>query len=195
MRHDYVVEGFGYRLRPAGDDDADFIVGLRTDDVLTRYLPRISASRERQLEWFASYYKTPGDYYFIVERKIDGAAEGAISVYNIGVEPGGGEWGRWVLRHGSLAAVESALLIYRFGLSTLKLGHMYSRTFAANLPVLSIHDRCGTRRAVLPGFFKQGEEAFDAIEHLVQADRLPAVEAALGPLAKRTAELLTRKKT
>ena len=194
MRHDHVIEGSAYRLRPANDLDADFIIALRTDPALTRFLPRVQASRENQLAWFASYYKKPGDYYFVIERREGDVAEGTVGLYDVGKEPAGAEWGRWVLRPGSLAAVESALLIYQFGFVSLALKHIYCRSFADNLSVLSIHDRSGARqRGVLPNYFMRDGQTVDAVEHVLDAGQWPSLQANFGALAKRTASLLMRK--
>jgi hypothetical protein len=53
--------------------------------------------------------------------------------------------GRWILRHGSLAAAESALLVYTIGFEDLALDRVYNRTVSANQPVVSFHRSCGLR--------------------------------------------------
>ena len=40
----------------------------------------------------------PGDYYFVMERILDGRAEGLAGVYDVNVGDGSAEWGRFVLR-------------------------------------------------------------------------------------------------
>src|ERR1700733_7831815 len=121
MRHDLTVEGFAFRLRPIGDRDASLVLELRGDAKRNRFLHPIPPRLDDQLAWLARYYERPGDYYFVVERRDSGAAEGVISIYDIDPLGESGEWGRWILKPGSLAAVESAWLIYRCAFEQLGL--------------------------------------------------------------------------
>lgn len=185
MRHDYVMQGPAHRLRPVADEDAAFIVALRSDPALNQYLHRGGASEAAQRGWLAAYYERPGDYYFVVERLDCGAAEGLVSLYDVDARQQTGEWGRWILRPGSLAAVESAWLIYRFGFEQLGLHSVFCRTVAANQRVVSFHDSCGiTQRTLLPAQFEIEGTAYDAVEHRVDRAAWPALDTRLGMLAR-----------
>lgn len=193
MRHDLTLEGPGFRLRPVGDDDAQFILGLRTDPALGRFLHATSSSIGGQLAWMSRYYERPGDYYFVVEQRKSLDLEGVIAVYDLDSERRSAEWGRWILRHGSLAAVESALLIYRAAFDTLKLDETYSRTVADNQAVVSFHDSCGIEsRKILPGHFDIAGKRVDAVEHRLHKTQWAAVEQRLASLATLTARRLSR---
>ncbi len=193
MRHDVVVEGHAFRLRPIADADAPFVLQLRTDPALNRYVHAVSGQLEDQLRWLASYYERPGDYYFVVERRDDGAAEGVVAVYDVDPATQTAEWGRWILRPGSLAAIESAWLTYRCALDVLKLSSVCCRTVANNASVVSFHDSCGIAdRRLLPARFHLGGEALDAIEHRVAQADWPALSAKLEPLARMTARRAAR---
>src|SRR5262249_23599995 len=115
MRHDLRLDGPAFRLRPVTLDDAELIVALRTDPRLSQYIHRTSPDVGAQRDWLERYFARPDDYYFIVERRRDGVAEGTLGIYDLAGAPDArrAEWGRWVLRHGSLAAPESAWLVYR----------------------------------------------------------------------------------
>jgi RimJ/RimL family protein N-acetyltransferase len=122
MRHDLRLAGFRFGLRPVARGDAAFIVSLRTDPELGRYLHATSPRVEDQEAWIAAYEARPGDYYFVVEDLKDRAPVGTIGIYDVDAEaPGGAEWGRWLIRPGSVAAVESALLMYRMAFEQLGL--------------------------------------------------------------------------
>ncbi|MDX2170996.1 MAG: GNAT family N-acetyltransferase [Deltaproteobacteria bacterium] len=167
MRHDLRREGPAFRLRPVTLDDADFIVALRTDPRLAQFLNRVSPDVAAQRDWLARYFERPDDYYFIVERRADGGAEGALGIYDLAGDAGArrAEWGRWVLRHGSLAAPESAWLMYQLGFEALGLDLLYCRTLAANQRVVSFHAACGlTTHATLPGFATIDGVAHDVVE-------------------------------
>lgn len=191
MRRELSLQGAAFGLRPVRDDDAEFIVGLRSDPELGRWLNPTSPKVEDQLAWLARYYERPGDYYFVIERLSTGAAEGLIGIHD--VENSEAEWGRWLLKPGSLAAVESAALIYRCAFEQLGLSAVCCRTLAANERVVSFHDSCGiAERRLLPGHVELRGERLDAIEHRLTREAWPAVDARLTQLAQLTARRLQR---
>lgn len=191
MRHELSLQGAAFRLRPVRDEDAGFIVGLRSDPELGRWLNPTSPRVEDQLSWLARYYERPGDYYFVIERLSTGAAEGLIGLYD--VEGGEAEWGRWLLKPGSLAAVESAALVYRCAFELLKLEAVCCRTLAANARVVSFHDSCGIpERRLLPGHVELRGERVDAVEHRLTRAAWPAIDFRLTALAQLTARRLQR---
>lgn len=191
MRHELQLSGTAFGLRPVRDEDAAFIVGLRSDPELARWLNPTSAKVEDQLAWLARYYERPGDCYFVIERLATGAAEGLIGIYDI--ERGEAEWGRWLLKPGSLAAVESVALIYRCAFEQLGLDAVCCRTLADNERVVSFHDSCGiAERRRLPAHVELRGEPHDAIEHRLTREAWPAVDARLTQLAQLTARRLQR---
>lgn len=188
MRHDLTLGGHAFRLRPVTEEDAGRIVELRGDPELNRYLHAGATRIDDQLAWLARYYQRPDDYYFAIERCVDDRFEGLVAIYN--VDPGGknGEWGRWILRRGSLAAVESAWLIYRVSFDLLELEYVYCRTVADNAEVVSFHDSCGiATRQRLPGHFSLGGQSRDAIEHRIDRDAWATGGTRLDKLARLTA--------
>lgn len=188
MRHNLTLEGHAFRLRPVTDADAGRIVELRGDPALNRYLHAGATRIEDQLVWLASYYDRPGDYYFAIESCADGRFEGLVAIYDIDSDTKSGEWGRWILRRGSLAAVESAWLIYRIGFDLLKLECVQCRTVADNAGVVSFHDSCGiATRRLLPGHFTLGGHTYDAIEHRVDRDAWTVIKQRLDKLARFSA--------
>lgn len=193
MRHDLRIDGFAYRLRPIAEEDAELVVSLRSDARLGRYLHQGADDVSSQREWFARYFERPGDYYFVVERLGGGVPEGVISLYDVDDTERTGEWGRWILRHGSLAAVESAYLVYRIAFDVLGLDSVFCRTVAENEKVVSFHDSCGlkTRRS-LPGHFEIDDRRLDAIEHRLEARDWPEIAARLQAIARLTARRVAR---
>lgn len=193
MRHDFTLEGFAYRLRPISNADASFVLQLRSNSHLNQFLHTTSPNLQDQMNWFSAYYERAGDYYFVIERKDSSSPEGLISLYDVNFESKKAEWGRWILKPGSLAAVESALAIYTFGFEQLQLSQIYCRTVSNNKSVVSFHDSCGIQhRKVLKNHFKIGEHFVDAVEHLIDLQSWPQVQATLKRLAELTSRRLTR---
>lgn len=190
MRHEISILGPAFRLRPISDSDASFVLQLRSNPELNRYVHAVSQSVAAQLEWFAHYYERPGDYYFVIERRDSGASEGVISIYDVNPQGTSGEWGRWILKPGSLAAVESAWLIYNCAFEKLSLDQVFCRTVADNGPVVSFHDSCGiTSRHLLPRHFDLRGKRADAVEHRVDL----ATWRDVGPRLEKLAQLMARR--
>jgi RimJ/RimL family protein N-acetyltransferase len=193
MRHEIRLQGYAFSLRPIELTDAPLIVSLRSDPDRTRFVHRVPLDTAAQEAYLASYFERDGDYYFVVERNgaDQGAAEGLIALYNLDPERRRAEWGRWVLRSGSLAAVESAWLIYRVGFDHLDLEQVYCHTVALNASVLSFHDKVGLARARrLEAFVELDGERHDVIEHVLDRAMWPDTSARLEDRAKRLASRL-----
>jgi RimJ/RimL family protein N-acetyltransferase len=170
--------------------DAAFIIRVRLGDARrNRFIHPISPDPKQQEAWLAKYFEQPGDFYFVIESRGSAQPEGLIGLYDVGKEaPGWAEWGRWVLLPESLAAIESALLIYRVAFELLGLVTVYCQTIAENGPVVSFHDRCGlARERDLPGLFELNGTRHDAVRHLVTQQNWPLVRTKLEKLAALTA--------
>lgn len=194
MRHSLRLDGFAYRLRPVDLADAEFVVDVRTrDPERVRFLHAVSPDVGKQLEWLARYHEREHDYYWVIERLANHQPEGLAGIYDVNPVAGTAEWGRWVLRKGSFAAAESALLIYRAAFELLDLRSVYCITVADNQPVLSFHDSCGLRRVeVLRKKFTLADGVHDGVKHACTREDWPAILARLEPHARRVAQRLNR---
>lgn len=186
LRHEIALQGYTYGLRPVALSDAAFIVEVRSTS--GQYLNRGASTVREQGEWIERYFARPDDYYFVVQRHVDGRAEGLVGIYDLDREARSAEWGRFVLRAGSLAAVESALLVYRCGFDEMALDRMVCRTLADNAQVVAFHDSCGLERAPATVMIAHDGEPRAAIEHGLHRDQWPAVRDRLDRLAGRLAK-------
>ncbi|MFO1487497.1 MAG: GNAT family N-acetyltransferase [Verrucomicrobiota bacterium] len=196
MRHDLHLNGCAYRLRPVGVEDAELIIELRGGEgQRARFLHPISPDPALQREWITRYLARENDYYWVVERLDGKRSEGLIGIYDLKPERQAAEWGRWILRPDSLAAAESALLVYRAAFENLQLNSLYCLTIADNLPVVSFHDSCGLPRVeVLKQHLTLGEQKFDAVKHLCTLENWPVLRSRLEPQAQLIARRLQRQK-
>jgi RimJ/RimL family protein N-acetyltransferase len=181
LRHEVAREGHRFRIRPIRSEDAAFVLSLRNDPQRARFLGPTSDRVEDQVAWLNTYFDRPDDWYWIVEDGRTGAPEGTIGLY--ARQGPRAEWGRWILREGSVAAVESALLVYRFAFDELALDEVFCRTIEENLAVVSFHESCGLERGgTLP--LADGRLA---VEQRLTAARWPVVRAKLDRLASALA--------
>jgi len=195
MLHNYSLAGSAFRLRPVKNCDAEFIRDLRCNPNLNYYLHATSSRVADQLAWLSNYYLRPDDYYFVVEHLDNGELEGLISLYEIDLnKPSHGEWGRWILRSGSLGSVESAFLIYKFGFEILGLDSMYCRTVSTNEKVVSFHDSCGIpQKKILNNYFQFApNNMVDAVEHRINRNVWLEIAPRLQRLTDLTAMRLKR---
>ena len=195
VRHEITLRGAAFGLRPVERGDAEFIVSVRSDPRLGRFINPISPHVSDQERWLDRYYAIPDDYYFIVERCATGRPEGTVGLYHVDREQRRGEWGRWVLCPGSLAAAESALLIYRVAFDVLRLEVVYCRTITANQRVVSFHTSCGLiTHTHLTKFLTVGAVVYDAVEQRLTRPQWPNCEAVLTRGANAAARVLSRQR-
>lgn len=178
-------EGFGHRLRPVQPRDAARIFELRTDPELGRFLNPTTGGVDDQERWIEAQRARDNDYYFVVET-LGGEWEGVIGLY--GIADSTADWGRWLLRRGSLAAPAAVLLLMSFGFDQLGLQRICCRTFADALAVVSFHDSCA---------YTNRSEYVDAggrpnVEYSLDFRDWPAFHDSLAPMAERVARRKAR---
>lgn len=193
MRHNLKLQGEAFALRPVELNDSGFIVEQRNNPRIARYINRGARDVDEQRAWLSEYFERPGDYYFMIVDRRGGAPEGMIAIYEIDEAQRTAEWGRWVLRPGSLGAVESALLMFRIAFEQLELDMVYSRTVGANEAVVSFHDSSGAVRArILRDYVTLDGTTYDSVEHHATRAGFPEIEARLAPLARMIARRRNR---
>jgi RimJ/RimL family protein N-acetyltransferase len=87
-------------LRPVETEDAEFILELRTDAELARYLSPTDRSINNQREWIEKYKKREADgteFYFLILN--ESAPCGTIRLYDF--RGNSFCWGSWILRKGT----------------------------------------------------------------------------------------------
>lgn len=165
MKHNLCIDGLLYRLRPVKLTDARFIIDTRLEDAeRNKFIHKIADDEDMQRAWISNYFQREGDYYFVVENRLTKEAEGLIGFYD--VSDGCAEWGRWVIRKNSLAAVESVDLLYQVAFEQVGLRELYCRTLQLNEEVVSFHNSIGERlRCILENQFEIDGVYYNAVEH------------------------------
>lgn len=170
MKHSIKVQGFSYSLRPVELSDAQFIIDTRREDsTRNRFIHETSPNVQEQEEWILRYFEREGDYYFVIENMLLSKPEGLVGIYDI--KDGRGEWGRWVLQKGSLAAIESIDLMCRAAFDRLGMSEIYSRTVEDNTQVVSFHNSAKEKfRGVLHNSCQINGAYYNQVEHYIPAD-------------------------
>ena len=85
LPQNFSLERYGLFLRFVTEEDASFILSLRNDEKLGRYINKTSPTLDAQVEWTNSYKlreEQGTDYYFIFE-KPQGNPLGVCRIYDI----------------------------------------------------------------------------------------------------------------
>lgn len=190
MKHRFSLDGFGYRLRPIKKTDAAFVVEVRLEDAeRNRFIHTISNDISVQEAWLEKYFQREGDYYFIVENRVTGQPEGLIAFYD--EEDGRAEWGRWVIKKGSLAAAESVYLLYRIAFEQVGLKELYCRTIADNTAVVSFHNSIGEKtRTVIQNAVELNDVHYDVVEQYSDPEHF---YAQIAPKLEKQAQMIARR--
>ena len=138
----FEYSNYGYKLRFVKEDDALFIVRLRTQDCTKGFLHDTSTDVQDQIEWTKNYKvrESKGeDYYFVVER--DCIPLGLIRIYNIHEETF--TLGSWVMSpDASLGAILASTILVRevaFDILELEIEDAYDGVNVLNKKVLKFN--------------------------------------------------------
>lgn len=81
---DFTYHKYGLDVRLATEQDTDFIMSLRTDKNLSKFIHKTDSDIQKHLQWFAKYKQREAegrDYYFIYFK--DNKPVGVNRIYNI----------------------------------------------------------------------------------------------------------------
>jgi len=98
LSEDFTLDRYGLHVRFVNEDDADFILGLRTDSRLGQYISATNNDVENQKEWTRQYKlreRQGLDYYFMFEKPI-GTRLGVSRIYEIKKETF--QTGSWIFK-------------------------------------------------------------------------------------------------
>lgn len=118
------VEGPSLRLRLIRPEDAGYVHRLRCDPAYNRHLSEVRGGPDDQRRWIEAYKQREAEgheFYYVIERRSDGAPCGVVRLYDIGTDSF--TWGSFILDAGKprKAALESAVLSFGIGFETLAL--------------------------------------------------------------------------
>ncbi|MFK8068611.1 MAG: GNAT family N-acetyltransferase [Gammaproteobacteria bacterium] len=136
------------QLRLVEEDDAEFILSLRLDERYNKFLSNVGDDLDGQRRWIRQYKLDESkkeQFYFIIER-LDGSQCGTVRVYDF--KDDSFSWGSWILNEKKTryAAIESALLVYKFGFESLNFSNSHFEVIKENTSVLSFHRKFGAKQ-------------------------------------------------
>lgn len=137
-------------LRFVEAEDAEFILGLRLDSRYNQHLSTTTNDVNAQRDWIKEYKsreREDKEYYFIIERKVDGIPIGTVRLYDFKEQANSFCWGSWILNEDKtrFAAIESAMLVYRFAFEEVQFSRSHFDVRKENKSVLSFHRKMGAK--------------------------------------------------
>lgn len=142
MVYDKVIEGKFVNLRAVNPEDAEFILKIRNDEGISKYLPPLNVTIEQQQGWINKQRSDTDSYYFIFEDKT-GTSLGTISVYNI--EDNHAEVGRFCSFGDSVQNMEAAYLFDVFIFNDLSISYLDIWVYKNNRPVVMLNQGLGCK--------------------------------------------------
>jgi RimJ/RimL family protein N-acetyltransferase len=136
------VEGNRIVCREAEPEDAAFILSLRLNEKLSRYLQKIDNDLEKQAHYIINSKNKLDEYYFIIESKV-GEAYGACRLHSItkdGCVPGS-----WIIKPEApfYVAPEAYFLMSDFALIYLDILQMNIDAIKGNKSVIRFYRKTG----------------------------------------------------
>ncbi|EJF7711642.1 GNAT family N-acetyltransferase, partial [Providencia rettgeri] len=146
MKHQLYSKTISLRL--VNESDAGYILSLRKNNQYNKYLSSVNINLQEQIDWITKYKereKNNEEFYFIIQKN-DGEKCGTIRLYDI--KNNSFCWGSWILDQNKTktAAIESALLIYKFGFDILNYSRSYFDVRKDNIHVISFHEKFNAKR-------------------------------------------------
>lgn len=140
MYIDYKLEGKYVNLRSVTEDDAEFILDIRNNPQVSKYLPPLNVTVEQQRQWITKQRADRDSYYFILETP-DSTPIGTLSIYDIVDDHG--EGGRSCSIGEPFANIEASVLLNDFTFSTLGLSYATIWVYEGNKSVLALNEAFG----------------------------------------------------
>lgn len=161
------IIGKHLKLRLVETEDAQFILDLRNNDNLNKYLSRTDSNLENQKKWIENYKIREiekKEFYFIIEDNLTNPY-GTIRIYNINEEKKEFEWGSWILKENRprnfsyFSIIES----FNFAFEQLSLEKALIEVYKENLKANYLYKKIGAelvKNDFEKNFYEYSFEAF-----------------------------------
>lgn len=140
MYIDYKLEGKYVNLRSVTEEDAEFILEIRNNPQISKYLPPLNVTIEQQRQWITKQRADQDSYYFLMTTP-DGEPIGCISVYDI--EGDMAETGRFCSFGDPYSNIEACVLLNDFCFHNLGLKKIHIWVYEGNKPVIALNKSFG----------------------------------------------------
>lgn len=146
MKHEFIIQGEGFILRPLTLDDLELLRYWRNSNKIQKwFLDKRYIDSKQQIEWYKKYLENENDIFFIIEDTILNRAVGAISLYNIDKKEA--EFGRFMIgdpeAKGKGIGKKAMEAICKFGFQQLHLNRINLEVIKSNHRAIRIYEDLG----------------------------------------------------
>jgi len=138
---EFPVVRYGLNFRLVNEGDAEFIVGLRTNKKLARYISHTDNSLDNQINWIKNYKQreAEGKEYYILFEDAEHSPLGVLRLYKI--EGDHFTAGSWLVKPDAeeFAALKSDLFLLIFGFEDLKMNRCFIDVRKDNKKLVRYH--------------------------------------------------------
>lgn len=147
LNSDFTLERYGLKLRFVDVGDAEYILNLRIDPLLGRFINKTSHNLSDQIEWIKQYKDREAkglEYYFIFTK--EDHRVGVIRIYDIDTRSA--TTGSWICTPGIQFEIPIliVLIMKEIFFEILKLETEYFDTRKENKKVIRMHDLFGAKK-------------------------------------------------
>ncbi len=137
-------EGNRINLREAEVSDAEFILELRLNQDLTRFLNKIEDNLEKQRKYILDHQSKGEDFYFIVESKYK-ERYGTARIHDVTEDSF--KCGSWILKPGipAYVALENYFACFDYAFIALNKKHCELDVVKGNDSVINLHKKMGAK--------------------------------------------------
>lgn len=141
---DFELNKYGLHVRYVCENDAEFILGLRTDPILARFLHSTDNDLQKQKEWIREYKLREArgeDYYFIYSNENDYI--GVNRLYNI--KDNSATAGSWICKSDAdgMASILTIIILRDILFDIVGAEYDYFDVRKGNKKVQRLHEMCG----------------------------------------------------
>lgn len=163
---DFSLSKYGINVRLVDENDANFILSLRTNEKLSKYIHKTDDNVEKQREWIKEYKRRESDgsdYYFIFIK--DEEPFGVCRIYDIDRDKSKATVGSWVCK----PDIDSSLPILSIIITRDVLFEILNLSFDCfdvkfdNKKVRRFHESCGAVQECVEGdtvFYKLDKKSY-----------------------------------
>ncbi len=147
LPENFELDRYGLHVRLVCEEDAEFIVSLRTDEKLARYLHATDDSVDKQVEWIKQYKireASGEDYYFIYEK--DGQTIGVNRIYDIKYEQEQVTAGSWICKSDGMLSIYTIMILRDIIFDLMGAKYDYFDVRKGNKKVQRLHEMCGANK-------------------------------------------------
>lgn len=136
------------RMRVVEESDASFILSLRTDLSLSKYLSPVSQDINDQVNFIKQYKERElkGEELYYIISNYEDTAVGTVRIYNF--KQSSFSWGSWIIAPSQPAkyAIEVAFAVYQIGFNILGFVSCNFEVNKKNESVWRFHERFGATK-------------------------------------------------